>query len=118
MTAPALPAGDAAAQRLVDALAIVADAFGPDVTVRQLATFLLTGLGPADGVEYASLERDLGCSKASVSRNLTKLSTKPGNWGVIDYRFDPRDSRRVYAVLSPEGHKLYRRLTRTVDPRR
>lgn len=97
-------------------LGAVTREFGPDVTVRQLTTFLMVCTAGESGIDSSTIEKRTQSSQAAVSRNLTKLSAREGNWGVIEFRVDPSDRRRTYAVPSAKGKKLYSELVRQFGP--
>ena len=99
-------------QSLLNLITVTSEEFGPDVTARQIATFLVVALAGDAGVEGTAIQKATDSSQAASSRNLTKLSTKPGSWGLVDFRVDTADRRRTLAVLNANGKKVLERILR------
>lgn len=110
-------------QELETILGELANEIKFDIQMQQLRLFLMVAASP--GITQTELAERLKLHQATVSRNVTKMSSviveKEGGgfqkvgWGILITRQDSRfDSRRLACFLSPEGETIIHKLNRTL----
>lgn len=85
----------------------------------QQAEILLQIASNPKGAPMSELEKKIGISQASVSRNIAALSRfhrlgKPG-LGLVEAVIDPREPRRRLVFLTAEGKVFITKLIRTIE---
>lgn len=84
----------------------------PLMTVTQLLTFMC--IARRGRCTISDVERELGLSKASASRNVAAWTNMTAfgkeGLGFVSKQVDPEDSRNRILTLTPEGKAFYERM--------
>lgn len=110
--------------RFEEAVRFVQGELGGDVQAHQMRILLMVARAGDDGVKHNDIEKALGVSHASISRNMQIL----GRRGVtvkgkkqfighelVESRPDYFEPRKLSATLTPKGKKLIKRLTEILE---
>lgn len=110
--------------RFEEAIRFLQSELGSELQMHQLRILLMVTIGGSEGVKHNDIERALGISHASVSRNMQMLGlrgvTEKGKkkmvgHGLTESKPDLWEPKKLAATLTPKGQKLVKKLTRILD---